>query len=132
MNISNIANLALLNACRQIFNSLSYYNPNGESALPIHIVLDTTNKDLKLPQQLIDNNPQQITLVLQHKFKDLKVSNKGVSVILFFQQIPHECFLPYEAMLQIIFDSLGSIVNINYSQIPNNIKDNVIKFPSNK
>lgn len=55
------------------------------------------------PQTVVHNliksqYPQEMTIVLQHQFSNLKVDNKGFSVTLSFGNAPYDMSIPFDAV----------------------------------
>jgi hypothetical protein len=71
-------------------------------ALPGHhhfyITFKTQAPGVSLPARLIQKFPDEMTIVLQHKFWDLKVSDTGFEVGLTFNQVPAHLVIPFSAI----------------------------------
>jgi hypothetical protein len=63
------------------------------------ISFDTTASGVKLPQRLHEQYPQEMTIVLQHQFWDLEVSDEAFEVGLSFGGIPERLRVPFEAIV---------------------------------
>jgi len=59
-----------------------------------------TNADgVIISDRLKAKYPEEMTIVLQHQFKNLNVTNEGFSVTLSFNSIPESLTIPYESLL---------------------------------
>jgi hypothetical protein len=62
------------------------------------ITFDTSHPDAELADWLSDRYPTEMTVVLQHRFDDLAVSEEGFAVTLHFGDMPERLFIPYDAI----------------------------------
>lgn len=63
-----------------------------------YITFKTQADGVQIPRQLHERFPDEMTIVLQNKFWDLKVDEVGFEVGLTFSQIPTKLFIPYNAL----------------------------------
>ncbi|RYH10283.1 SspB family protein [Tropicimonas sp. IMCC6043] len=62
------------------------------------ITFDTTHEDVAIADWLRDRYPVEMTVVLQHWFDNLEVSDQGFSVTLNFGESPEPLYIPYDAI----------------------------------
>ncbi|NAZ36083.1 hypothetical protein GT358_04520 [Rubellimicrobium sp. CFH 75288] len=62
------------------------------------ITFDTEHPDVELADWLSDRYPQEMTIVLQHWFRDLEAGEEGFSVTLNFGDNPEPLYIPYDAI----------------------------------
>ena len=62
------------------------------------ITFDTTHPDARLADWLKERYPSEMTVVMQHWFDDLEVTDKGFSVTLNFGDAPENLYVPYDAI----------------------------------
>jgi hypothetical protein len=78
----------------------------GGSELPgnhhFYITFKTNASGVSVPPSLRERFPDEMTIVLQNKFWDLKVEDEQFSVGLSFNQIPAELVVPYAAITQFV------------------------------
>ena len=78
----------------------------GGSELPgahhFYITFKTHAAGVSVPPSLRERFPDEMTIVLQNKFWDLKVEDDHFSVGLSFNQIPANLFIPYAAITQFV------------------------------
>lgn len=86
-----------------------------------YITFRTDAPEVEIPQNLRDQYPEVMTVVLQHQFQDLTVEAEKFSVTLFFGQVAHWLQIPFSALvafadpsasLQLSFLPLGGEVEI--------------------
>ncbi len=63
-----------------------------------YITFKTHAPGVDIPQRLIDRFPDEMTIVLQHRFWDLTVDGEKFSVGLSFNQIPAMLNIPFSAI----------------------------------
>lgn len=63
-----------------------------------YITFKTQAPGVSIPRHLIERFPDEMTIVLQHKFWDLKVSEEQFEVGLTFSQVPAHLVIPYSAI----------------------------------
>ncbi len=63
-----------------------------------YITFKTGVKGVSIPAHLSQRFPDEMTVVLQNKFWDLKVDEEGFSVGLTFSQIPTTLYIPFAAL----------------------------------
>src|SRR6056297_3798241 len=62
------------------------------------ITFDTTHPDVQLADWLHDRYPSEMTVVMQHWFDDLEVTDDGFSVTLNFGDTPEHLYVPYDSI----------------------------------
>ncbi len=62
------------------------------------ITFDTSHPDAELADWLSDRYPGEMTVVMQHWFDNLEVSEDGFSVTLNFGDAPEPLYIPYDAI----------------------------------
>ncbi len=62
------------------------------------ITFDTTHPDARLADWLKERYPAEMTVVIQHWFDDLEVTDAGFSVTLNFGDAPETLYVPYDAI----------------------------------
>lgn len=63
-----------------------------------YITFKTTAQGVDIPQRLRDRFPDEMTIVLQHRFWDLDVDDERFSVGLSFNSIPATLVIPFAAI----------------------------------
>lgn len=63
-----------------------------------YITFKTNHPDVRMDTALLNQYPEDMTIVLQHQFANLLVSEKYFEVDLSFNDIPHTLRVPYEAI----------------------------------
>ncbi len=63
-----------------------------------YITFKTQAPGVVVPRSLIERFPDEMTIVLQNKFWDLKVEETGFQASMTFNQIPSQLFIPFDAL----------------------------------
>ena len=63
-----------------------------------YITFKTHAPGVDIPQRLIERFPDEMTIVLQHRYWDLLVDQERFSVGLSFNQVPSKLVVPYSAI----------------------------------
>jgi hypothetical protein len=53
---------------------------------------------VKISRRLLEQWPQELTIILQHQYSNLEVNEDGFGVTLSFRSIPENLFVPYAAI----------------------------------
>jgi len=78
---------------------LSDVRDNGlPGAHHFFITFDTTHPDVQIADWLHDRYPSEMTVVMQHWFDDLEVTDEGFSVTLNFGDAPEHLYVPYDSI----------------------------------
>lgn len=74
----------------------------AEGGLPgehhFYIAFDTTAPGVRMSSRLRAQHPEEMTIVLQHQFWDLAVSDHGFEVGLSFGGVPERLLVPFAAV----------------------------------
>jgi hypothetical protein len=62
------------------------------------ITFDTSHPDAELADWLSDRYPGEMTVVMQHWYDNLEVSDEGFSVTLNFGDAPEPLYIPYDSI----------------------------------
>ncbi|MFT6074132.1 MAG: hypothetical protein ACJAVT_000921 [Yoonia sp.] len=62
------------------------------------ITFDTMHPDVEIADWLSDRYPGEMTVVIQHWFADLDVTNEGFTISLNFGDNPEKLYIPYDAI----------------------------------
>ncbi|MSO98216.1 MAG: hypothetical protein EXR11_08370 [Rhodospirillaceae bacterium] len=63
-----------------------------------YITFDTTHPAVRIPESLRTLHPNEMTIVLQHQFWDLKVSDEGFEITLSFSGASQQLKVPFAAV----------------------------------
>ncbi len=63
-----------------------------------YIAFRTTHAGVSMPKHLLARFPDEMTIVVQHKYWDLSVEDDGFQIGLTFNQVPAKLYVPYAAI----------------------------------
>lgn len=88
---------AMIGVVRACLEDVEEFGLRGENHFYITAV--TTHGGVIIPGHLRARYPEAITIVLQHQFSDLRVSDDGFGVTLQFAGKPERLYFPFEALI---------------------------------
>lgn len=71
-----------------------------------YISFATQHAAVRLPDYLLEEYPEDITIVIQHEFWDLVVDDKGFSVTLCFEDNNENLYVPFSALISFVDPSV--------------------------
>lgn len=96
LNFDAMMEVALRSVVRQALTAVV------ENGLPgahhFYITFRTTADGVDIPDFLLQQFPEEMTIVLQHQFWNLEVEETAFSVMLSFNNTPTELHIPYDAL----------------------------------
>lgn len=87
---------AMLGVVKQVLSDAEKNGLTGDHHY--YLTYATDYPGVEMPSHLLEKYPSEITIVLQHEFEDLKVTDKGFSVTLWFNNVPAHLTVPYKAV----------------------------------
>jgi hypothetical protein len=88
-------------------DSLEYVSKNGlPGSHHFYVTFQTNRDDVKMPDFLRKKHPEEVTIVLQHQFWDLKVSDYGFEVSLSFNDVREKLSVPFAALINFLDPSV--------------------------
>lgn len=96
INYDKLINNNLLGVVRDALKIAADQGLPGENHF--YITFKTNFKGVKIPKMLQIQYPENMTIVLQHQFSDLSVSEKAFSVVLVFGGVPYTLVIPFAAI----------------------------------
>lgn len=91
-----LAQRALRGVVRTVLSDAAKNGLPGEHHF--YIAFDTQAPGVKLSPRLREQYPQEMTIILQHQFWDLAVTNDGFEVGLSFGGVPEKLAVPFDAI----------------------------------
>ncbi|WP_299844011.1 SspB family protein [uncultured Roseovarius sp.] len=96
IDYGNLMHRAMRGLIQDVLNDV---RDNGlPGAHHFFITFDTTHPDARLADWLKERYPSEMTVVMQHWFDDLEVTDQGFSVTLNFGDAPENLYVPYDAI----------------------------------
>ncbi|TCP42834.1 SspB family protein [Rhodovulum marinum] len=96
IDYGNLMHAAMRDLIRRVLSRVAETGLPGEHHF--FITFDTTHPDVGLADWLRDRYPDEMTVVIQHWFADLDVTEDGFSVTLNFGDSPEPLYIPFDAI----------------------------------
>jgi hypothetical protein len=87
---------ALRSVVKRVLSDAAHHGLPGEHHF--FISFRTKAQGVQVSQRLLERHPEEMTIVLQHQFWDLIVSDNGLEVGLSFGGVPEKLIVPFDAM----------------------------------
>lgn len=140
INYQKILDKNMLNVLKDVLKKI---NDNGLSNNNhLYITFLTDHKNVELPNWIKQKYPEEMTIIIQHEYYDLKINKDDFSITLSFNDIKTRLKIGYDSILSFADPSanFGLILKKNNKQkkIKGSLKtkslknDNVINFSSYK
>lgn len=96
IDYGNLMHDAMRGLIRQVLSDVADNGlPGGHH---FFITFDTMHPDVEIADWLSDRFPEDMTIVMQHWFDDLEVSEDGFAVTLNFGDNPERMYIPFDAI----------------------------------
>ncbi len=96
INYGNLMHRAMRGLIQEVLQDIAAHGLPG--AHHFFITFDTTHPEAKLADWLRDRYPSEMTVVMQHWYDNLDVTDDGFSVSLNFGENPEPLYIPYDAI----------------------------------
>ena len=136
----NILDKNMLNVLKDILINIRDKGLSNNNHL--YVTFSTNHQNVELPNWLRQKYPEEMTIVIQYEYYDLKINNDNFSILLSFNDIKTNLIIDYNAIISFADPSanFGLILQKNKSQktlkrdLENkkSKKDNVINFSNYK
>ena len=102
----------------------------------LYITFQTNYPGVQFANYLKERHPDEVTIVLQYQFWDLKVGDKGFSITLSFNDIRENLYIPYASITGFVDPSVKFGLQFTPLEIDEDIKEdtttNFEKIPQKK
>ncbi len=96
IDYGNLMHRAMRGLIQDVLNDVSEHGLPGQHHF--FITFDTMHPDVEIADWLSDRYPDEMTVVMQHWFDGLEVTNEGFSVTLNFGDSPEPLYIPYDSI----------------------------------
>jgi hypothetical protein len=96
IDYGNLMHSAMRGLIRRVLDDVKANGLPGEHHF--FITFDTMHPDVEIADWLSDRYPGEMTVVMQHWFDNLDVTDEGFSVTLNFGDSPEPLYIPYDAI----------------------------------
>ena len=105
---------ALRGALREILLMLHKHGLKGEQHY--YITFKTEFEGVEVPKRLKAQYPREMTIVIQHRFWDLKIHKDRFEIGLSFNQKPEHLVIPFEAITSLVDPSVRFALQFDDAQ----------------
>lgn len=96
IDYGNLMHRAMRGLIQQVLNGIKKDGLPGQHHF--FITFDTMHPDVEIADWLSDRYPGEMTVVIQHWFADLDVTDEGFTITLNFGDNPETLYIPYDAI----------------------------------
>ncbi|RVT84352.1 hypothetical protein DXV76_11745 [Rhodobacteraceae bacterium CCMM004] len=96
IDYGNLMHRAMRGLIQEVLTDVAAHGLPGEHHF--FITFDTMHPDVEIADWLSDRYPDEMTVVMQHWFDNLDVTDDGFSVTLNFGDSPEPLYIPYDAI----------------------------------
>jgi hypothetical protein len=96
MRYDQLAQNALRGVVREALRRVERTGLPGEHHF--YIAFNTRFAGVSISEKLLQRYPREMTIVLQHQYSDLVITEELFEVVLFFDQIPEKLVVPFAAV----------------------------------
>ncbi|MGI3171517.1 SspB family protein [Pseudooceanicola sp. C21-150M6] len=104
IDYGNLMHRAMRGLIQEVLADVSAHGLPGNHHF--FITFDTTHEEARLADWLKERYPTEMTVVMQHWFDNLEVSDDGFAVTLNFGDSPEPLYIPYNAILTFVDPSV--------------------------
>ena len=108
----------------------------AEDGLPgehhYYITFKTNHPSARVSSQLLDQYPEDMTIVLQHQFANLMISSSYFEVDLSFSGIPQTLRIPYDAITYFADPYAKFALSFNVAETMSTVEDDITTIVENK
>jgi len=87
------------------------------------ITFRTSHVDVEIPDHLLSEHPEEMTIVLQHQFNNLEVTDVGFSVSLSFGGKPCRLVVPYSAIVTFADPAVNFVLQLKMAGRNNEVPE---------
>ena len=98
----------------------------------LYITFLTSHKKVELPNWLKQKYPDEMTIVIQYEYYDLKVNNDSFSITLSFNDIKANLLIGYDAIISFADPSANFGLILKNNKLINEVKKNTKIYSSKK
>ncbi len=96
IDYGNLMHSAMRGLIQRVLADVSAHGLPGQHHF--FITFDTMHPDVEIADWLSDRYPDEMTIVVQHWFDALVVTDEGFSITLNFGETPEPLYIPYDAI----------------------------------
>lgn len=122
IDYDKIVSSAMRNVVREVLKKVEKEGLQSDHHFVVHF--STKNKFVVISQHLLEKFPNQMTIIIQHQFRSLKVGEDKFSIVLSFSGSLEKLVIPYNAITSFSDPSVNFSLNFNYYDDEENLDIN--------
>jgi len=130
INYLQILNKNMINVLKEVLQKIQ--QNNLKEGHHLYITFKTRNNNIILPKWLKKKYPDEMTIVIQHEYSNLKVLDDKFEILLSFENINVNLSIPFKSIISFAdpYANFGLKLNSNNKKevIKNKKNNNVIDF----
>lgn len=121
IDYGNLMHRAMRGLIQEVLNKVQAEGLPG--AHHFFITFDTKHPEAKLADWLKQRYPSEMTVVMQHWYDDLKVTNDGFAVTLNFGDAPERLYAPYDSIQTFVDPSVEFGLRFETQEVDEDIEE---------
>ena len=97
INYSQILNNNLINVLKEVLNEIKKNNPKEHHNL--YITFKTNSNNVILPKWLKKKHPEEMTIVIQYEYWNLKILEEKFEILLSFNDVKVNLSIPFKSII---------------------------------
>lgn len=104
LDYGNLMHRAMRGLIQEVLQDVADHGLPGEHHF--FITFDTQHDDVEIANWLTQRYPDEMTVVVQHWYESLTVTDQGFSITLNFGDQPEPLYIPYDAIITFVDPSV--------------------------
>ena len=125
IDYQNILKKNMINVLKDILREIK--KNDNKAIYQLYITFTTTHKELKIPAWLKKKYPDEMTIVIEHEYWDLRIFDDNFKIILSFNDIKVNLSIPFKSVIS--FADANAKFGLKIQE--NKIKKSSIKINKN-
>lgn len=121
IDYGNLMHSAMRGLIRQVLDGIRKDGLPGDHHF--FITFDTMHPDVELADWLSDRYPEEMTVVIQHWFDNLEVTEDGFGITLNFGDSPEPLYIPYDSIRTFVDPSVEFGLRFETQEVSDDLDD---------
>tara|TARA_B100000963_G_C22590981_1_gene655470 strand:+ start:299 stop:721 length:423 start_codon:yes stop_codon:yes gene_type:complete len=137
LDYQKILNQNMLNVLKVVLKNIKENGLSNQNHL--YITFLTNDKNVIIPKWLKDKYPEEMTIIIQYEYYDIKIENDFFEITLSFNDVKTKLKIGYDAVISFADPSANfglklKSINLNQKKSKQNLEtsNNIINFPTLK
>ena len=137
LDYQKILNQNMLNVLKVVLKNIKENGLSNQNHL--YITFLTNDKNVIIPKWLKDKYPEEMTIIIQYEYYDIKIENDFFEITLSFNDVKTKLKIGYDAVISFADPSANfglklKSINLNRKKSKQNLEtsNNIINFPTLK